>query len=112
MALGFSPALEIHVIETGPVSFYTGVNGSFVIATQWTGYGDDRRTDVQKGFSAGALIGADVFILDNLSLGVESEFGIESRSTTSSIGDEKSTGPSTFTIGFRLPVRLSVGLHI
>jgi hypothetical protein len=110
-AFGISPALEIHLINAGPVSFYTGVVLS--CATASTSQGEDslKVSNSQPGLGGGALLGAEVFILNNLSLGAEYQVGVLRSSTSNKSGSKSTDGPSSTDIGISGPVRITLGLH-
>jgi hypothetical protein len=112
LALGFSPAVEVHIVNTGPVSIYTGGVFSVATAFAWSGADDNRRQDTQVGYGGGAILGAQFYPWNNVSLGAETQFGIEITNSTLEIGDESSDGPTATHIGIMVPLRVSLSFHI
>jgi hypothetical protein len=112
LALGFSPAIQVHLLSNGPVTVYTGVVFTVGSAFSWYGADANRTRESQFSYGGGFLLGAEFYPLEFLSLGAETQLGLE-RSTTSKKVDKKTAdGPTATSIGFMLPVRVNLSFHI
>jgi opacity protein-like surface antigen len=111
MAFGIAPAVEVHVVQAGPISFYTGGGLSFATASSSTGEGDEERSATQTGIGVNALVGAEFYPWNNISLGAEYQVGAQINSTSSEAGGESNDGPSSTTIGVGGPIRVALGIH-
>jgi hypothetical protein len=112
LAIGFSPALQIHVLNSGPVSVYTGVVFSSGFAFSWFGADENRTLELQSSFGGGVLLGTEFYPLEFLSLGAETQFGIERSTTSRTVDEDSADGPASTAIGFMLPVRVNLSFHI
>jgi hypothetical protein len=112
LAIGVSPGVLIHLLNSGPVTVYTGVVLSVGSGFSWYGAEKDRTLETQFSFGGGVLIGTEFYPLEFLSFGVESQFGIERSTTTKKVDKESSDGAATTAIGFMLPVRVNLSFHI
>lgn len=108
-----APAVEIHLMQAGPVSFYTGGGVSFGMSS---GSSTPRNIDSLQsstsatGISFGALLGAEFFPWDNLSLSAEYQLGVTLLSSSSEFRGTTTDGPSTTSIGIGGPVRVTLAL--
>lgn len=88
--LGLAPALEVHLVNAGPVTAYTGAYINF--SSRWNTSGDASDTLVGtttktfSSFGGGALFGVEYFPWSAISLGAEYHLGV---ATTSSSTDRK-----------------------
>jgi hypothetical protein len=112
LALGFSPALQIHIVNSGPVTLYTGVIFSVASAFAWQGADDSRTVDTQMGYGGGAILGTEFYPTSNLSLGLETQIGVDVTTTSRKVKNKSTDGPGTTNIGFTLPIRVNVSFHI
>jgi hypothetical protein len=111
VAFGISPALQIHLANAGPVTVYTGVALNFATASNSRGEDSLETGSSQSGFGGGGILGAEFFPWDNISLGVESQFGVMIRSTSTTSRGKSTDGPSALDIGFILPFSVNLGVH-
>jgi opacity protein-like surface antigen len=110
-AFGIAPAVEVHVVQAGPISFYTGGGLSFAMASSSSGEGDAARSASQTGIGVNAIVGAEFFPWNNISLGAEYQVGAQINSTSSEVAGKSTDGPSSTTIGDSGPVRVALGVH-
>lgn len=111
-AFAVSPGIEIHLVQEGPVTLYTGAVLSFASATNSTGADSLENSSTQTGIGFGAVLGAEFFPWSNLSLGAEYQIGLMLHSTSSAARGESLDGRSTTHIGITGPIRITLGLHI
>jgi hypothetical protein len=109
---GIAPALQIHLVNAGPVTAFTGVALSFATSSISKGEDSLEQTSTQTSFGGGPILGAEFFPWDNISLGVESQFGVTINSTSTQVGDKDPVdGKSSFELGFILPFAVNLGIH-
>jgi hypothetical protein len=109
---GIAPALQVHLINAGPVTAFTGVALSFATTSRSQGEDSLEVSSTQTSFGGGPIIGAEFYPWDNVSLGVESQFGVILNSTSTQVGSKDPVdGPSSIAIGFILPFAVNLGIH-
>lgn len=109
---GIAPALQVHLINAGPVTAYTGVALTFATASISSGEDSLEVSRTHTSFGGGPIIGAQFFPWDNISLGVESQFGVTLNSTSTQVGSKDPVdGVSSFVLGFILPFAVNLGVH-
>jgi hypothetical protein len=109
---GIAPALQVHLVNAGPVTAFTGVALSFATSSISKGEDSLEQSSTQTGFGGGAILGAEFFPWDNISLGVESQFGVTLNSTSTKNGNKSAVdGKSSVEIGFILPFAVNLGIH-
>lgn len=111
MAFGISPAIELHLVNAGPVSVYTGGMVSFGMASSSSGPDSAQATSSQTGIGVGALLGVEFFPWNNVSIGAEYQLGLMLNSTSFKVGSTSADGPSSTSIGISGPARIVVAFH-
>jgi hypothetical protein len=112
LAIGFSPALLVHLLNSGPVTVYTGVAFNSGFTFSWFGADENRTLDLRSRYGGGVLLGTEFYPFEFLSLGAETQLGIERSTTSRKVDDESAEGRAATTIGFMLPVRVNLSFHI
>ena len=112
LAVGVSPAVVIHLLNSGPVTLYTGVAFSVGSTFSWFGSEEQRTVQSRYSYGGGLILGAEFYPVEFLSIGAESQLGIELGTTSTKVDKETTDGPTTTTIGFMLPVRVNLSFHI
>jgi hypothetical protein len=109
---GIAPALQIHLVNAGPVTAFTGVALSFATSSISKGEDSLEQSSTQTSFGGGPILGAEFYPWDNISLGVESQFGVILNSTSTQVGSKDPVdGKSSVEIGFILPFAVNLGIH-
>lgn len=103
LILGVTPGLEFHLVNTGPVTAYTGIFASF--SGSWNFSGDkedtiaDSTTRSYSSFGGGAVFGVEYFPWNSISLGAEYQLGVSVSSSSTEHKGESTDGPGYFDIG-------------
>lgn len=113
LILGIAPALEIHLVNAGPVTAYTGA--FFNYSSRWKFSGDEAdtvsgtTTRSTNRIGGGALFGVEFFPWSAISLGAEYQLGIFSTSSSTDVKGKSTDGTSYLDIGIgSLAVTLGV----
>lgn len=97
---GISPALEIHLVNSGPVTAYTGVVIAFGTYSKTNNPNDTtENSNTASTFGGGAMLGVEFTPWNNISLGAEYQIGITTTSVSSDLDGKEGKGPSTTDIG-------------
>ena len=99
---GISPALEIHLTSSGPVTAYTGVVLSYGTYSKSNNATPADSTEVSNSastFGGGAMLGVEFTPWNNIGLGAEYQIGVTTTSVSKEEGGETTDGPSTMDIG-------------
>jgi opacity protein-like surface antigen len=101
--LGLSPALEIHLVNAGPVTAYTGAFVNFSTRVNTSGDESDTlvgtTTKTYTSFGGGAMFGVEYFPWSAVSLGAEYRLGVTSTSSSTDRKGVSKDGPSYLDIG-------------
>lgn len=103
--LSFAPAIRLNLFKSSTVVGYTGLQVSYgMVSTSETQGGNDAGSASGSTIGVGALLGAEWFPWENVSLGLEYGLGFGSTSTSSkdSAGNE-TDGPTNTAINFGFP---------
>jgi opacity protein-like surface antigen len=111
MAFGVAPAIEVHLVQAGPISFYTGGGLSFATASSSSGEDSLEVSASQTGIGVNAIVGAEFFPWNNISLGAEYQVGAQINSTSSESNNKSTDGPSSTQIGVSGPIRVALNIH-
>ena len=111
MAFAISPGIEVHLVQEGPVTVYTGGVLSYAMASNSSGEDSTEVTSSQTGIGIGAIFGAEFFPWSNVSVGAEYQIGVMLHSTSTKSNNESRDGKSTTHLGITGPVRVTLGLH-
>ena len=113
MLLGIAPAIEIHLVNAGPVTAYTGA--FFNYSARWKFSGDEadtvRGTTTQSYnmIGGGALFGVEFFPWNAVSFGAEYQLGVYSTTSSTDVKGKSTDGTSYLDIGIgSLAVMLGV----
>jgi opacity protein-like surface antigen len=98
---GLAPAIEVHFVNSAPVTAYYGamVNFAMLSETHTPPVGTETK-DSGTQFGVAALLGAEFFPWDNVSFGAEYQLGFSTTSTKRESGGVSVDGPTFTDIGF------------
>lgn len=99
---GISPALEIHLANSGPVTAYTGVVLSYGTYSKTSNATPSDTTEVSNTastFGGGAMLGVEFTPWTNIGLGAEYQIGLTTTSVSKKERGKTTDGASTTDIG-------------
>ncbi|HVK37343.1 MAG TPA: hypothetical protein VNA88_02340 [Candidatus Kapabacteria bacterium] len=111
MALAIAPALEYHVVQSGPLTGYVGGFASYATRSSGSGGETSEYSTAATSISIGAMLGVEFFAWSVLSLGAEYQLGARFNSSSTTSAGTTTDAPGTTEVGIgTVAVRLGVYL--